>query len=911
MDTERLKLTLLGGQAFFFGVYSSLLYVVANTLFLAEFGVDNLPYVYIAIGLFVPLYYYTYAELQKRWVLSRLSVMTVSMFAGVLLLAWVAFGLPIARAGAFGLMIFFVLQVQGILIVLGGQAGQLFTVRQMKRLFPLIVSAVIVGIIIAGLSVPTLLDRLNGIEDLLLVAVAAMLMVLGLLLVTTKKFSAQLDQVESSMARRQPAQSTSQLLRKRYVALILLYQFLSAIGSQLVIYIFMVQAEARFPDPNDLADFFGKFIGVRNIIALLFLMLVAGYLIGRFGLRLGLTLNPIAVGLMLLVLAISAVLSEPISPLVFWLALGTYVLDIILTDGITSTSIKATYQALPAADRSRVETTVEGIGVPVALGTTGVMLLGLNAVTGLTLTHIIIFSMGVTVFWTAAGILVYRNYGGALRRSLSRRALGKADLTLENSSSLAVVETLLHGSKPREIRLGLDILVDAEHESLDAHLINLIAHPNHEIRTEAMNRLERHPVETALPAVEQCLRIESNPAVKGAALRAMCALKESDAVESVALFLDDPETDVQLGAMVGLLRYGGIPGVLAAGQRLQNLEHNPNPAYRQLVGKVIGQVEMDNFYQPLMPLLLDDDENVRQAALQAARLVNHPRLLPAIIGNLPYRQLRSAAMAALVASGEAVLPLVAKALAGESDYDEETVIRLVRVCSDIKGDKVIETLKPHLNHPDDDVQYQVLVSLDRCGYRAVGADAAAEIESTLRGEVEHGMRVMFTKQDIGEQNHLTDLHRALDYEFEQARRRVFLLLSFIFDSRAILRAEEQLIHGSKGEQALALETLDVTLSGEQKAMVFPLVDQSKPLDERMQQLAKLFSLQHKPRDQRLLEIISDPEGVWTHGWTQACAIYGAAQLRVAGAMPVIEAALAITEHPIPETAAWALDFLQS
>jgi HEAT repeat protein len=198
-----------------------------------------------------------------------------------------------------------------------------------------------------------------------------------------------------------------------------------------------------------------------------------------------------------------------------------------------------------------------------------------------------------------------------------------------------------------------------------------------------------------------------------------------------------------------------------------------------------------------------------------------------------------------------------------------------------------------------------LAALDQCDYRAE-PDDLAEIDRTLRGEVEHGLRVLFVKEDIGDDESLTHLHEALDYEFEQVHRRVFLLLSFVYDSQVILRAEEQLVGGSKGEQALAMETLDVTLSGEQKALVFPLVDHSKPLVERARQLDKLFTLRHISRHQRLNEIITDPEGVWTHGWTRACAIYAAAKLGVAESVEVIEEALSIREHPIRETAAWAL-----
>jgi HEAT repeat protein len=312
-----------------------------------------------------------------------------------------------------------------------------------------------------------------------------------------------------------------------------------------------------------------------------------------------------------------------------------------------------------------------------------------------------------------------------------------------------------------------------------------------------------------------------------------------------------------------------------------------------------------SFYQPLLSLLADEDLSVRRAALIAADRVPSPRLLPLIIDNLKHLSLRSAAMTALVRSGNNILPIAAKALAGQTQYDEEDVIRLVRACGEIKGQQVTALLKQHLNHPDDDVQYQVLSALDQCGYRAEGEDIQ-EIEHTLRGEAAHGLRTQLAKQDIGEDESLTHLHRALDYEFEQACKRVFLLLSFMYDSRAVLRAGEQILRGSSGDKAMALETLDVTISGPQKSLLFELADESTPLEHRVKALSKGFTLRNITRSQRLTEIIADPEKVWTHGWTRACAIYAAAKLTIEESVDAVEDALSIAEHPIRETAAWAL-----
>ena len=907
-SSERLSVMLPAGQSFFYAVSFSLLTIVANALFLAYFGSDALPYVYIAIGFLVSMVFYGYGELQRRLSIANVSLSSVIIFTALFFIAWLSLTLPNTQWIAFGLMIFLILGHQASSVVVGGQVGQLLNVRQIKRLYPIIVAGTVLGSMTGGLLIPLLTNLLGETENLLLAAGGSMLIGLAILLVTIHNFPTKLAHSRKKKTH-QPTKSLPQLLRKKYVRLIFFYQMLSTIGTRLVLFIFLDQAEINFPSVEELTQFFGNFMIVLHFLSVLFLMGPSGYLLNRFGLSFGLAANPAVVTGPLLLMVIVGLTSGLNSTAFFAAAIVACILDIVFTAGTTNASVKATYQAMSADERLLVETTVEGIGNPIAFGISGIILLLFNSVSTLTLVHLLSFTILVTIVWIVAALFVYREYGKVLVKTLSRRALGQTELSLDDRSSLHVVEKLLQGELP-QVRLALDMLERASHESLDTHLMSLMTHTSAEIRQEALSRIERRNIQQALPLINDCLSGESHPNVKGTALRALSSLKESDAVEEVATYLSDPDPSIRLGATVGLLRYGGIVGAVAAWEYLKTLQDAPDSTQRAFMARAIGEVEIQNFYQPLPGLLADNELAVRQAALMAASQVNHPRLLPAIIDNLLDTRQLSLAMNALVASGERLLPIVAKALADESIYEEEIVIRLVRACGQIQGEQVIEVLRPHINHPDDDVQYQVLLALHHCGYQADPADLS-EIEYTLRGEVEHGLRTQLAKEDIGFDAALGLLQHTLDYEFNQARKRVFLLISFIYDSKAIVGAEEKLIRGSKSEKALALETLDVALSSTQKGMVLPLVNPNLNREERIQQLNKLFNLPNLEREERLNEIISDPERFWTYGWTQACAIYANAKLKNDRSAQVIEKALAISEHPIRETAVWALHTLAS
>ena len=136
-----------------------------------------------------------------------------------------------------------------------------------------------------------------------------------------------------------------------------------------------------------------------NLADILFLALLAGPLMRRFGLRLGLVLNPAVVTAVLAVMAVVAAGPGAAAFGLFVLAGVLRIADIAATDGTTRTSINAAYQVVPVEERLAVQAVVEGIGVPVAIGVTGVLLLALN-VLDLGIGAVIVFGL---VLWCRSG----------------------------------------------------------------------------------------------------------------------------------------------------------------------------------------------------------------------------------------------------------------------------------------------------------------------------------------------------------------------------------------------------------------------------------------------------------------------------------------------------------------------------
>lgn len=903
------RLVLLIGQSFALGLSLALLSIAGNALFLPEFGSESLPYVYITVAILGSIFFYGYAELERRWTLPALSITTLVILALFYLVSWLALTVTGHRWVPFALMVSFSIVIQMGFVILGGQAGRLFDVRQLKSLFPRIVLGFAMGFLAGGFLAAPLATLLRGPENLILASMVSTLLFLGFLLAVARRYHDALVQA-GAPGRQQVAQPMWQLLAKRFVLFIVLYQMLAIMASQLLDYMVLDQAAARFVDSAALTEFFGNFYVAINTSDVLFLALFAGLLLGRFGLSFGLSINPLFSAVILVVELLAAFLLGSDSGLFFGLVVVARTADITLTDGARRGAINAAYQALPASQRVTVQTGVEGIAAPLSLGFTGVLLLVFNAIGGITIVHVAALTLLVTLVWIASASRMYRHYADSLRQTLRRRALDKTDLTLDDSTSLAVVERFLHSDDLTQVRLALDVLETTENETLERQLIALLDSAQPALRAEALVRIEPLKLVAAAPGVQRLAVDDPDPAVQGAAVRTLCALLEAEAVDLASSCLRDPAPEIRLGAAAGLLRYGGIAGVLEAGAWLTELQGSADPADRRLVAQILGQVEAHNYYQPLVALLADPEWQVRYAALVAASQVRHDRLLPLIVDNLSDSRTRSAATTALVAYGPAALPSADNALSSPRATPPALAGRMARICGQIGQPEAVGLLKKHLGHRDGEVRYQVLAALRAAGYRAASHDDPLT-GARLRQEVEGGAHLLAAIEDIGQGEEAAALRQVLLDELGRTRQRVFLLLSFIYEPRALMRAGEQLSSSSAAARAIALEVLDVTLTRDHKSLVMPLVAPDYSSDRRLESLGKVFDLPRLSQAQRLCQLAEAQEPAHA-SWQRVAALYVAGRLGLVDCLPAVEAALASApagNFPLRETATWSLHAL--
>jgi hypothetical protein len=691
---------LLTAQAFAFGVTLALLVIPANALFLDAYGSEWLPATYIAIAVVGSGVSALIALAARRTRLARVATASLGALALLYALSWailLADGVWVSAV----LLVLFPIALQVGFVFIGGQAGRLLDVRQMKELFPRVVSGFAVGFFVGGLLGIPLLAVLGSTEHLLVATTAAQLVFLGFLLATERRFpEVRAKTVEHAPAVAQPPLRA--LFASELVLLLLVYQVLSAMGSQVVDFLLFDRAAAQYSG-DDLTRFLSGYTALLNPVDILFLALVAGPLMRRFGLRLGLTLNPAVVAAVLVVMTLVVAGAGAAAFGLFVLAGVLRIADIAATDGTTRTSINAAFQVVPIEERLAVQAVVEGIGVPVAMGLTGVLLLVLN-VLGLGTGAVIVFGLLLGVVWTVIALAAYRSYTRALAEEMRRRSV--APRTIDVAGENEAVRALLRSDDARDVRLGLDLLAGAVSPAAAAELRHVAGGGDPELRVRALVELaatgdseaatevvelvadhvrspdpaERRAAALALasrevvpadPGTLSALLDDEDETVRAAALDALVAedAGELDIVRRVVAAVEEPRTAGSATAAIARL---GEPAVSLLGAALARAGAAP----RVSLVRAAATAARQHGFAVIAPAFEDSDRAGVLAALDALDAAGAGDAVPAavldgVLADGAAHAARALAAGASLADGESPLR---RALDDEVDLARRLVV---------------------------------------------------------------------------------------------------------------------------------------------------------------------------------------------------------------------------------------------
>ncbi|HKY16055.1 MAG TPA: hypothetical protein VJM33_14105 [Microthrixaceae bacterium] len=877
-DGPRRRLVLLASQAFALGLTVSWMAVSATSLFLEEYGSGALPVTYIGAAVAGAAATALMSRTLRTRPLSTVAVRTLTLFALVLVAAWVLLRAWEATWVSFALLVLFPIVVPVGFVFIVGQAGMLLDVRTLKSSYPRVIAGFAFGVFVGGMIGPVLLAALDT-ADLLLTAAVAVATLTGLVAATRRTFPVELSVIshEADPAERPTLRS---LLSNRFVVLIITFQMLSALESQWLEFLVNDRASQRYTQTSDLATFLSRFFALAYGLDIVFLVLLAGLLLRRFGLRYGLTGNPAVVFTLVVAMIVATLVSGSGATVVFLLVVASRAFDLTLADGAARASLSAAYQAVPSRERTAAQAVVEGLGVPVAIGFSGVILLVLRATVGTRGLALPVVTSVVVLVWGIVALLVFRGYRVSLLANLRHRVLDPSELTLDETSGLELIDRLLDSDDDHDVRLGLDALAASEHPEHVERLVRLATEARPEPRAEALERLV--PLEPATAREVAILGLDHpSGAVRVASVRTLAAVGGPADVGAVTALTGDLDDEVQIAAFSALARIGGRAAGDSISAQIAGLARDPEPGHRILAARILGECQAVAAVDrgPLPGLLDDADTEVVKAAL-AATGHDDVEVLDRLIRALEEPRTAGAAVEALVRGGQEAIEKCDEGLRGELALDPRGQQLLTRVCRE-RGDRdAVAVLRRHLRHPDREVGLAVMTALAATGDHpdAVGGstDTADEPLTTalVRTELEHATRVL---QLLDAAPPARALRLALRDELSLTRRRVLADLSLRHGVEGVDRVTVQLDRPDPRLHAVALEWLEVTLApGDRLAITF--LDPGLTDEERLRAMTRVHPVPPLTPAGVIADLVLDRDGRWFSAWLIGSALLAASEM---------------------------------
>jgi AAA family ATP:ADP antiporter len=648
----------------------------------------------------------------------------------------------------------------------------------------------------------------------------------------------------------------------------------------LVDYEFKVIASQAYK-ANELAAFFGYFSAAIGVLALGLQLFGTSRLLQRAGVVGALAVLPFSLMVGNLTLAIFPLL---------WAASMAKGADTLFRYSVNDATTQILYLPVPAQARAAAKAFIDSVVKPMAIGLSGLFLAGYKTWTDGSPAPLAWASILLTIGWLFVVTTLRSQYIKSLQDNLKNRKLDLSGVTrnqaMDGSTNNVLIKAL-ESKDSREVLGALDLLPHLENVELDHRVEALLAHSDSMVRTSALEYYARRQTLRFANSIFRCFE-DPDPGVRAAAIDAFCAIGKDKSVRSVRLFLQDGDPRIRSAAITGMIRYGGLDGLLVAAEALKALISDADPSMREHAARVLGAIGVRNFYQPVLHLMNDADPRVRRAAIGAAGALKSPEFVIPLIYRAQSIETMQDAVTALTSYGPTIVPTLAKVLA---NHMEDPAIRraVARVLGRLGTTEAVQVITSHLDEADEELRIRLYRSLARAvkSRRLVMLDKKP-VEAALERELHRAYRTLAQAEALnlqsgpgpntprsGPEAGRALLASAMTEKVMFAERRIFLLLAVLYPDADM----EQIyagIHDATAADAPrrrgnAVELLDNLLDRHLKKRFLPLLEELPRVD-RLKLVSEAFDLKQPGHEETLIALCKDETA-----WVRACALWSLSQ----------------------------------
>lgn len=865
--------------------------VSVAALFLGEYGAESLPWIYIASAGIGTGLGFLYSWLQKLLPLRQVLVLIAVLMAAPLFL----FRLGLHPALIGGYTIFLMrLWLEAIYVIneinTSITANQLFTIREIKRTYPLISSGILAADVFSGLSLPPLRSLL-GLPNMIVLAGLMLCGGAAILFYLTRAYRQFFPE---SSRRRSPDKQSNFAQRRlqgplqRYVFLVVAFFVILQILLLLLDFQYLSQLEQNV-SVESIADFLALFSACLGIVELGTQWFISGRVIERFG------VFRVAMFAPAVIFGLSCLSLSQLIPLFFGVTLLKFIDELLRYTLVASTS-PVLFQPLPETQRNRIQAYVRGIAEPISTGLTGICML----VVIWLFQHQAVLSTEVAQHWQSLTFLacaalfallwlltVVKLRSNYLEVLVLSADWGQLSLSRLDAQGLKreLEEVLKRPDGDFDKDAYIELLIRTDPKTAGRILAPLLLTLSPELQRQSLGVMLRHPHPAFASSVHSLMQQTVTPEVMAAAMRYLCLTEANPDLSSLRKYCQPNIHAVIRSTAAALMLNRGNPLEKAeATDVLRRMLTHKQEQERIMGCRALGDaLYLQSLRIYIKPLLRDPSVQVRCAVMEAIAATQAEDYYRAVLRGLYYKPTREAAHRALVRLENDAIPLLQDL--AENPY-KPTIARnhAWSAIGEIGTPEAIDALVSRLMTSWGATRKTLLSVLLKLPQEA-GIDAVADqlgrsgIETLITQELQFLAHIYAARLDLMPEATVKEadlLQHALRDSEGDAIERLFLLMQFLYPSEKIRAAAFNLQSESRDNKARGLEILDNTLDIPKKQTVLNILDAVSDA-EKLRYLSEFVAYRPMKPNQRLRYLVELRH--FLSDWIIACCFHLARRAR--------------------------------
>ena len=707
---------------FFIGLANAILNIVAFTLFIYDFSVKTLPYIYLAIALVLFVLNILYEKLEHKFSPLVLLKLVIGFAMLVLFVLWIGLSWGNKHDFIFALLVSSTIIYMLTSYAFWGLVSLLFNVRESRRVFSVVGSGDIPAKLIGYIAAP-LLIKVIGLANLIWIAIFAL--ITGLLLFHKVIQKKSWDPIRKKTNHETHHESKTGhkhgilnfFFKNKLIFTISLLSILSYNVFVLIDYTFISQVKLKFGNISDLAIYIASFFAIGRIIAITFKLIFTSRVIERLGIISCLFITPIALFLFCILFF---VYQDHTNYNVFIFGIMA-----LLTEVLRSTMQEPVFFILfqPLKEQLRLKGHIiaKGYTLPPSLIVVGLSLIFLFK-WGISLT--ILFTIKIIIvnlfIWAIVIFFIQKAYLNTLHSSIKKGTFSSDENYIYDKKAIDILLNKIKTGKDTEVIYSLDLLKKAAYPKLNELLNEQLQSREKEIRKYALEQLEIAE-KTETEVLKKLLAKENDTEVKQKIVSVLCK-QDPDYLSAITEDLGNQEYDIRKIIIINLLNHQEFNYLFKAGNEINNLINSANPLERQLAISIITELKHVQFTTSIHALIQDPETAVKRDAVLAACKLKISSLLPLVLDLSNNPSDKHLVIKALQQYGDKLF-LDIRELPKETIQNH--IADLVKIAGNVKGEHCRKFLLANMN----DLNHQTNKTIHALWIQDYQPEAPKEIET--------------------------------------------------------------------------------------------------------------------------------------------------------------------------------------